>query len=82
MVKTSELRVKEVVNLRDGRRLGTISDLELDLASGRVTALVVPASGRWLGFFGRDHDYVIPWPQIRKFGQDVILVEIEEEAPS
>ncbi len=82
MVKTSELRIKEVVNLRDGRRLGTISDLELDLSSGRVIALVLPASGRWLGLFGRDHDVVIPWGQIRKFGQDVILVEMEEEAPA
>lgn len=79
MVKTSELRVKEVVNLRDGRRLGTISDLELDLQSGRVVALVVPSAGRWLGVFGRDHDVVVPWDRIRKFGQDVILVDVEEE---
>ena len=79
MVKTSELRIKEVVNLRDGRRLGTISDLELDLQSGRVIALVVPASGRWLGVFGRDHDLVVPWERIRKFGQDVILVDVDEE---
>jgi YlmC/YmxH family sporulation protein len=82
VVKTSELRLKEVVNLRDGRRLGTITDLELDLTSGRVLALILPASSRWLGFFGRDHDVVIPWSQIRKFGQDTILVEIEEEAPA
>ncbi len=78
MVKTSELRVKEVVNLRDGRRLGNISDLELDLQSGRVVALVVPAAGRWLGVFGRDHDTVVPWERIRKFGQDVILVDVED----
>jgi len=78
MVKTSELRVKEVVNLRDGRRLGTISDLELDLTTGRVVALVVPGAGRWLGVFGRDHDVVVPWERIRKFGQDVILVDVED----
>ncbi len=79
MVKTSELRIKEVVNLKDGRRLGAISDLELDLQSGRVVALVLPAAGRWLGVFGRDHDIVVPWDRIRKFGQDVILVELEDE---
>ena len=79
MVKTSELRIKEVVNLKDGRRLGAISDLELDLQSGRVVALVLPAAGRWLGVFGRDHDIVVPWDRIRKFGQDVILVELEDQ---
>jgi YlmC/YmxH family sporulation protein len=77
VVRTSELRVKDVVNVLDGRRLGAISDLELDLDTGRVTALVVPGPGRILGLFGRDQDLVVPWSQVRKIGVDVILVEVE-----
>ncbi|AEJ41613.1 PRC-barrel domain-containing protein [Sulfobacillus acidophilus TPY] len=76
MVKTSELRTKDVVNVVDGRRLGLIGDIELDLEQGRVKSVVVPGASRFLGFFGRDRDTVIEWEQIQKIGQDVILVNV------
>ncbi len=79
MVKTSELRQKDIINISDGRRLGVIGDLEIDLEQGAVTALVVSGSARMFGFFGKDKDMVIPWMQIHKIGEDVILVEIAPE---
>ncbi len=75
-MRTSELRTREVVNVADGKRLGVICDVEIDLSSGRVVALVVPGEGKFFGIFGRDEDYVIPWDRIRKIGTDVILVEV------
>ena len=60
----------------DGKRLGTIYDVEIDMASGKVIALVVPGEARFLGIFGREEEHVIPWDRIRKVGTDVILVEI------
>lgn len=74
-VNTSDLKVKEVINVMDGRRLGTITDLEIDLESGRLTAIVVPGTGKFLGLFGKNDDIVIPWDKIHKIGLDVILVE-------
>lgn len=79
MVKTSELRQKDIINISDGRRLGTISDLEIDLDRGAVTALVVAGSARMFGFFGKDKDLVIQWDRIHKIGEDVILVDIVPE---
>jgi YlmC/YmxH family sporulation protein len=76
VVRTSELRVREVVSVDDGRRLGALSDLEVDLASGRVAALVVPASSRFLGLFGRDEEIVVPWSQVERIGVHVILVSL------
>jgi YlmC/YmxH family sporulation protein len=78
MVKTSELRMKDVVNVQDGRRLGLIGDLELDLEQGRVKSVVVPGASKFLGLFGRDRDTVIEWEQIQKIGHDVILVDIKQ----
>jgi YlmC/YmxH family sporulation protein len=75
MLKTSDLKLKEIINVLDGKRLGTITDIEIDVESGRLTAIVVPGAGRFLGMFGRSEDIVIPWEKINKIGLDVILVE-------
>jgi len=75
MLKTSDLKVKEVINIIDGKRLGAITDIEIDVESGKLTSIVVPGAGRFLGLFGRNEDVVIPWEKISKIGFDVILVE-------
>lgn len=74
MVKISEFQIKDVVNIADGKRLGNIGDIEINLSTGKIEAVVISGSGRVLGFFGKDNDVVIPWKNIIKIGQDVILV--------
>jgi YlmC/YmxH family sporulation protein len=51
------------------------SDLEIDAQTGRITAIVVPGQGKFLGLFGKSEDFVIPWERIRRIGVDVILVD-------
>ena len=75
LIKASDLRLREVVNTLDGKRLGAISDVDFDLENGRIKSIRVPGTGRFLWFFGRDDDVVIPWNKIKKIGVDVILVE-------
>ncbi|WP_425446997.1 YlmC/YmxH family sporulation protein [Dethiothermospora halolimnae] len=76
MVKTSDLREKEIINVRDGSRLGLISDIEVDLEKGEVKAIVIPGAGKILGLFGKNEDRVISWNNIVKIGADVILVDL------
>ena len=71
-----ELRCKEVVNVRDGARLGYVSDVEVDTECGKVVAIVVPGKGGFGGLFGGE-DYVVPWEAICKIGEDIILVDYE-----
>lgn len=75
LARSSELKSREVVNISDGRRLGLIADMEIDVASGEIRAIVVPGPSRLLRFFSRNEDIVIPWEKIIKIGVDVILVE-------
>lgn len=77
MLKVSELRVREVVNVLDGRRLGYIGDMDIELESGRIRALVVPGQSKVLGLFGKDTEIYIPWDRVVKIGADVILVELD-----
>ena len=41
--------------------------------------LIVPVQGKMCGFFGSVSEYVIPFSCIRQIGEDIILVEIQEE---
>ena len=76
MVRVSDLRMRDVVNVVDGRRLGMIKDFNLDVEVGRIRSVLLPGSGKILGFFGRNDDLEIPWDNIIKIGVDVILVNL------
>jgi len=78
MNRSSDFRQKEVINVSDGRRLGFVSDVEIDLEQGKVEAIILPGVGRLLGFFGKDNEFVIPWDKIVKIGEDIILVDLDE----
>lgn len=73
--RIAELRYKEVISVEDGTRYGYVGDMEIDLESGQVRALVVPGRRRFFGLFGREEDKVIPWTSVRRFGEDIILVQ-------
>ncbi len=73
----NELKAKDVVNTLDGRCIGKPMDLEFDALEGRVTALVVPGEFSLLDFLrGERCGIVIPWGNICKIGDDVILVDL------
>lgn len=78
-MRIAQLKYKEVISIADGSRFGYIGDLELDLESGQVRALVVPGRRRLFGLLGREEDRYIPWSSVRRFGEDIILVEQEPQ---
>lgn len=77
MYRTAELKQKEVINMADGKRMGFVCDVEVNLEDGRIEAIVLPGSPKLFGIIGRDHEVVIPWDNIKKIGEDIILVEMD-----
>lgn len=77
-MKISDFQAKDVINIVDGKKLGNVSDLELDLRQGRIDSIVVPSYNKFMGLFGGGTDLVIPWRNIVKIGSDVVLVKLEE----
>ena len=75
-VNFGDIRRKEVINMRDGSRLGCICDLEVERESGRIISIVVPGPPRFFGLMRSDEDLVIPYSRISMIGDDVILVDI------
>lgn len=80
MVKISDLRTREVINVADGRRLGPIKDIDIDLEQGRINAIILPGAGKLLSFFGRTDEIVVPWEKIKRIGVDVILIDLRNVA--
>lgn len=78
-MRLCELRQKEIINICTCRSLGCPADLDFDPRNGRILALIVPGPARICGFFGRDSEYLVPWDCIRQIGEDIILVEINED---
>lgn len=77
--RITNLRDKEIIDIRSGSRYGYVGDLEIDLETGKVRALVIPGRLRLLGLLGREKEKVFQWESIRRFGEDIILVEGNEE---
>lgn len=75
-MRISDLQSKDVVNIGDGKRLGTIGDLDIDIDSGLIRAIIVPGQARFFGMVGGGQEVVVPWNQIVKIGSDVILVDL------
>ena len=78
-MRVCELRQKEVVNICSCRTLGCPLDIEFNCKTGCVEALIVPVPGKVCGLFGPGAEYVIPFSCIRQIGEDIILVEIQED---
>ena len=75
--RIGELRNKEVINMRDGGRIGFISDVEIDTRTAQLTAVIVYGRLRCFGLFGREPETVIPWRNITLIGDDTVLVEYQ-----
>lgn len=78
MVNACDLRQKEVINIYTAERLGCITDVEIDFASGKILSVVVPRKRGLREFFTKRKDCIIPWDNIVCVGKDIVLVKLQD----
>lgn len=78
-MRLSELMGKEIINIYDGARLGTIgdSDLLVDEKTGLIASIILPYRNRLLGWFKEKGHLEIPWSSVKRIGDEFIIVELE-----
>ena len=77
MLSTEGIKNKEVINISDGRSLGYVGDIEVNLELGKIEGIVLPGERAFFGLFGGgEDDIVIRLENIKTIGDDVILVEL------
>ena len=78
MISTDKLKNKEVINIGDGRSIGFVYDIEVDLERGVIDGIVIPGTKGFLNFFNKtESDIVVKWDKVRTVGDDVILVDLD-----
>ena len=80
-MRLCELKEKEVINVCNCKCLGFVVDIDIDVCTGVVLALIIPGCGKMWRMFGRGSELLIPWSQVVRVGPDIILVEIPEPEP-
>lgn len=76
--RLSELKYKEVINVRSGTRLGYIDDLTFNTETAGVTEMIIYGRPRLFGLLGRDDDIVIKCSEVEIIGDDTVLICSEE----
>ncbi|PAB61215.1 YlmC/YmxH family sporulation protein [Anaeromicrobium sediminis] len=79
-MRLSELGGKEIVNLTDGARLGMLGecDLLINEKTGRIKGILVPDYKSQFSLFYDRNFLEVPWDCVKKIGNDMIIVELEE----
>ena len=68
----SELQNKDIVNIKDGKKIGNIVDISIS-NDGAIVGLIIQKVK--FSLFRGNNDEEIKWNQIKKIGEDVILVD-------
>ena len=74
-----DMRQKEIINVKDGKRYGFIADVDIDEKTGKLKKIIVPANTKVLGIFGKESEYSIDWSDIKQIGDDIILIDVDSE---
>lgn len=74
-MRLSDLQNKDIVNTMDGRKIGNIIDININV-EGKMESLIVEKSKFLVSMFSTKDEIEVKWNQIEKIGEDVILVKI------
>ena len=74
-----ELKEREIINVADGKRLGRVFDMAF--SCGKITGLMVPGEKKFFKNITGTDSLFIPWQCVLKIGDDVILVDLNNNAP-
>lgn len=75
-MKLSDLQRKDIVNLNDGKKIGRIIDVEINVTDGSLVNLIIEKNRYFRNLFSSESDVLVRFNQIKKMGEDVILIDL------
>ena len=74
----AELRNKEIINIKNGARMGFVDDVEFDTDDSMIKSFIVYGRSRFFGLFGREDDIILTCDDIEIIGVDTVLISADE----
>ena len=75
MMRISDIMEKEIINVKNGKKLGFITDIDLDVENGKVSSFSITGSSG--NFFSRGAEIdTVFWRDILRIGCDTIIVSL------
>lgn len=75
MMRISDIMEKEVINIKNGKKMGFITDIDLDINEGKVMSFTILSDSRNFFSRGAEEDVVL-FNDILKIGCDTIIVNL------
>lgn len=77
-MRLSEMSNKEIIDYEKGERLGILgqTDLVVNKETGQIEAFIIPTM-RWFGFRKNENEVLVHWKQIKKIGEDMIIIHLK-----
>lgn len=74
-LRINDLKLKEVINVKNGDRYGYVYDVVIETESGKIKNMVVHGRHSGIKLWGRREEQIISWQSVCKIGEDTVLVE-------
>lgn len=80
-MRLSELIGREIVDMRNGEKIGQLSraDLCINVETGKIEQVILPINHSVFSIGKKIQEYTITWDSIQKIGQDLILVHLPND---
>ena len=76
MSRSFNLKQKKVIDADSAEMIGYISDMDVDIETGKIISVTVPKNGlsRWIK---SERNITVPWDRVVAIGSEYILVKTE-----
>ncbi len=74
----AELRNKEIINIKNGARMGYVDDVEFDTDNAMIKSFIIYGRTRFFGLLGREDDIILTCDDIEIIGVDTVLISADE----
>ncbi len=76
-MKLSDMQKKDIIFLGTGKKIGRIIDAEVEISTGKIISFLIEKKN--IKYIFNNESYLnIKFNQIKKIGEDVILIDVLE----